>query len=171
MEGWKWSHCISMEQAWLADRASDCSPVVLKAVRRRWGSTILGALHKTVVWGQSAKPSSHPSIIKSVSVNMFWHECLSLLITTVDPTTGIKEEKYSCLFDKESTLSTPVWTCVHVFKSNFKGSQQSIVLYGEDSFSPELWSLCQIRLRAACSLLTGAACSNDPWWESHLLWW
>ncbi len=41
-------------------------------------------------------------------------------------------------------------------------SKQPIALYGENSFSAELWPLCQIRLRAAYSLLTGAACSNDP---------
>ncbi|TKS90805.1 hypothetical protein D9C73_024938 [Collichthys lucidus] len=42
-------------------------------------------------------------------------------------------------------------------------SEQSIALYGEDGFSAEPWTLCQIRLRAAYSLLTGAAFSNDPW--------
>lgn len=45
------------------------------------GSAMLGALHGTVRWGQSAKPSSHPSIIKSVTVNIFWHEFPSFLIT------------------------------------------------------------------------------------------
>lgn len=198
VEGWKWSHCISIEQAWLADRAGWLQPIggrgCAEEVRGR-GSTILGALHRTVRWGQSAKPSSHPSIIKSVTVDIFWHERWSTLITTEDPTTGIKEEKSSCLFDRVWTsCNTDAVICapalrnarVHVrihkkeavlqrfvFFSHFKvmHSEQSIALYGEDGFSAELWTLCQIRLRAAYSLLTGAAFSNDPWWESHLLWW
>lgn len=62
----------------------------------------MGAFHRTVRWGQSAKPSSHPSIIKSVTVNIFWHERLSTLITTEDPTTGIKEEKSGSLSDRSS---------------------------------------------------------------------
>lgn len=48
------------------------------------------------------------------------------------------------------------------FQCDSVHSEQSIALYGEDGFSAELRPHCQIRLRAAFSLLTGAACSNDP---------
>lgn len=52
--------------------------------------------------------------------------------------------------------------CISPFQNEIVHSKQPIALYGEDGFSPELWPLCQIRLRAAYSLLTEAACSNDP---------
>lgn len=132
VEGWKWSHCISIEQAWLADRAVWLEPSGGKGsaeeVRGR-GSAILGALHRTVGWGQSAKPSSHPSIIKSVTVNIFWHERLSTLIATEYPTTAIKEEnEAACLTDwtschTDAVIYTPalrnVGACVHTSKEPF----------------------------------------------------
>lgn len=39
----------------------------------------------------SVSKTKRPSIIESVTVNIVWHECLSTLITTADPVTGIKE--------------------------------------------------------------------------------
>lgn len=70
------------------------------------GSTMLWALHGTVTWGHSAKPSSHPSIIKSVTVNIFRHERLSTLIKTENNKTDNAKEKLSHLFDKEQTATS-----------------------------------------------------------------
>lgn len=66
---------------------------------------MLWALHGTVTWGHSAKPSSHPSIIKSVTVNIFRHERLSTLIKTENNKTDNAKEKLSHLFDKEQTAT------------------------------------------------------------------
>lgn len=66
---------------------------------------MLWALHGTVRWGHSAKPSSHPSIIKSVTVNIFQHERLSTLITTENNKTDNAKDKLSHLFDKEQTAT------------------------------------------------------------------
>lgn len=63
-----------------------------------------------------------------------------------------------CVHKQEAPLQLSAFS----HQSDSVHSEQSIALYGEDGFSAELWPLCQIRLRAACSLLTGAACSNDP---------
>lgn len=191
VEGWKWSHCISIEQAWLAGRAVWLEPGGGKGSAeetRGRGSTILGALHRTVGWGQSAKPSSHPSIIKSVTVNIFWHERLSTLITTEDPHNRhqrgeIKLLVWHTVSYTYALICTPVLrnvrvcvcVCIHepetllyMYPSAFLFSKgvctaSSPLLFMERmAFHQSCGPLCQIRLRAAYSLLTGAACSNDP---------
>lgn len=90
--GWRAkSGHIALASCRLADKAVWRHSSV-EMVRGR-GSSILGALLRTVGWGQSAKPSSHLSIIKSVTVNIFWHKRLGPFISTEDHYQSVRLNK------------------------------------------------------------------------------